>query len=209
MHKSNALARQVHGEQKVSWSQKVRFDYSWWIGFCLFGSALGWALQMFFEKSLRSVLEENKVAVLTGPRIYFEYFWVYYFVLKIFSSYLIYSKNFSLLSLKDKAIQDLELCVSFFIEYRIVKYLFLTYDFKISGHCLILILGSYAIDTEGDLSCRLLENSSLKPLCKSLLILHYYFLTCTCAIYHSLLESFSGIILALTTIHLIKSLLSR
>ena len=224
MYKANALARQKPPEPKVNWLDLLRFEPIYWIILSILGGTLGYIVQSFNDKSLRDLLESTGLSVITGPRMYFDYFWALYFILKIFSSYLIYSKSDTFrssksksskskssksTSLKSKSIEDLALIILFFIEYQAVKYISLTYNFKLSGHCLILTIGSSLLHSEGRLSAKHLKQHSIQPLTKSLLLLNYYFFTWTCAVYHSLPESLSGTLLGLLTLLLIRKLLPR
>ena len=209
MHISSALERQVSLKTKDNWLISLRFEPIYWIFLCVLGGILGNVLQTFYDKSLKEVLESTGFSIISGPRQYFEYFWAHYLILKIFSSYLIYLKTSSFLYIKDKSIKDLALTVLFFIQYRVIKYIYLTYNFKLSGHCLILIIGSSVIDSEGILSDKYLEKDSIQLLTKFLLFLNYYFFIWTSIVYHSLPESLSGTILGLLTLFIINKILSR
>jgi hypothetical protein len=174
----------------------------------ILGGTVGYIIESVNDKSLRNLLHSTGLSSITGPRVYFEYFWALYLILKIFSSYLIYSKTRTFLSIKAKSIQDLTLIVLFFMEYEVIKYIQLLYDFKPSGHCLILTIGSFLIHLEGRLSAKHLKENSIRLLTKFLLALHYYFFICTCIVYHSLPESLSGTVLGLLTLFLVNKLLS-
>jgi hypothetical protein len=209
MHKSQALARQVYPKYKENWLLSLKFNPIYWITLSILSGTFGYIIQSFNNKSLRDLLELTGFSIISGPRQYFEYFWAHYIILKIFSSYLIYSKTSSFLCMKDKSIKDLALSILFFIEYRVIKYIYLTYSFKLSGHCLILIIGSSVIDSEGILSDKYLEKDSIQLLTKFLLFLNYYFFIWTSTVYHSLPESLSGTVLGLLTLLIINKLLSR
>lgn len=210
MHKSGALGRQLYPPPKSpSPLLRLNHDAFTWFTLCLLSSFFGYLYEQYFLESPLSFIKSSNLNQLTGPSLYFEYFWLYYFLFKSLSSYLIYNKYHSFLLTKDKTLKDLAIIVAFFIEYRIIKYIFLHYQFKVSGHCLLLVLGSFVIDTEGMLSLKLIETKGVVYISKIILGFHYYFGSWTAFGYHTVFESVAGLVVGFLTIVAINKVLSR
>lgn len=210
MHKSGALGRQIYPPLKSpSPLLKLKHDPLIWLAISLLSSFFGYIFEFYFQEPPIKFLKSSNLSELTGPSLYFEYFWLYYFLFKVLSSYLIYHKYHSVLLFKDKTLKDLAIIVAFFIEHRIFKYVYLNYAFRPSGHFLILTLGSFVLDTEGMMSLKVIENKGVCYLSKVALALHYYFGFWTGFAFHTCMEAITALVVGFLTIVIINKVLSR
>ena len=162
-----------------------------------------WAIVMGFGCILGKVLEitviEGEIkgelkdwTWMTGPRVYFDYFWVYFGVFKCMSCCFSYAFG----RLKSKywahALIDLVIILAFFCLHEISYLLQSETGFKVSGHCLMMSVSLQLLNKESHFSVKSTSLHLVHYLSLILISVNYFFLFWTCLAYHTFLEAFSG-----------------
>lgn len=174
-------------------------DYRFWTH----DQARVWGIVLTFACFLGKVLEFTVIdgeikAVLknlqwmTGPRVYFDYFWAYFGMFKCMSCCFSYSFGKFGSKYWAHALVDLVIILAFFGLHEISYLLQSETGFKVSGHCLILSVSLQLLNKESYFSVKSTNLHFIHYFSTIFISIHYFFLFWTCLAYHTFLEALIG-----------------
>lgn len=176
------------GQDYLLWNEgQVRV----WGTILVFGCLLGKVVECSGEaKGLNGVLSE--FVWMTGPRVYFDYFWVYFFMFKLLSCCFCFAFGKVTKKYWMHALTDAVIVIIFFGLHKLTVLIKSETGFKASGHSLMMSVSLQLMNKESYFSVKYTKLRLVQYFSWVLISCHYFFLFWTCLAYHTFLEVLIG-----------------
>jgi hypothetical protein len=208
MNKSHAFFKQVCPEKEVFVRNKyLNLLYVVWLGVVVLGSFIGWSVEMTSAKSAKALVSE--IGLVTEYKPYTNYFWVIIWCFKFLSMVQVFFQTPDWALYKRSIPGYVLLTLMFFIIYEIMTYINLALQvIRISGHGLILSMGSFFVYMETEINYSYTLSNALRSVGYPLILFNFYTMFWAALAYHTLAESLIGSGLGLFTSYIIYNTLN-